>query len=179
MLKEVPLTPEQRKFAADHHNLIYSFLNEHHLPENDYYDIVVFGYLKAVRDYFSRDDLKEYSFGTIAWKAMYRCLSNHYKAQRSQKRNAEVVSIHISLYGDGLPLEQTIPAPDTLMERLEAELFWHELAGRISRQQLDAIHMKSCGYGVRDIAHKQNTTIKRVRELLDEARDALAGLCYE
>lgn len=179
MLKEVPLTSEQRKFAADHHNLIYSFLNDNRLSEDDYYDVVVFGYLKAIRDYFLRKDLQEYSFGTIAWRAMRQSLSNHYKAQKRQKRNAEVVSIHISLYGDGLPLEQTIPAPDTLMEHLEAELFLHELAGRVSRQQLDAIHMKSCGYGVRDIARSQNTTIKRVRELLEEARGALADLCYE
>lgn len=179
MLKEVPLTPEQREFAADHHNLIYSFLNDHRLPEDDYYDVVVFGYLKAVRDYFSRKGLQEYSFGTIAWNAMRQSLSNHFKAQKRQMRNAEVVSIHISLYEDGLPLEQTIPAPDTLMEHLESELLLHELAGRISRQQLDAVHMKSCGYGVRDIAHKQNTTIRRVRELLDEARGALVELCYE
>lgn len=179
MLKEVPLTPEQNKFAADHHNLIYSFLNDHRLPEDDFYDIVVFGFLRAVRRFFTEPALQKFSFATIAWSCMESDLTNHYKAQKRQKRNAEVVSIHISLYGDGLPLEQTIPAPDMLMEHLEAELFLHELAGRVSRQQLDAIHMKSCGYGVRDIARRQNTTIKRVRELLEEARGALAELCYE
>lgn len=179
MLKEVPLTPEQRKFAADHHNLIYSFLNDRRLPEDDYYDVVVFGYLKAVTEYFTKAGANRFSFATIARRKMQCALLDYYRSLYCQKRNAEVVSIHISLYGDGLPLEQTIPAPDTLMEHLEAELFLHELAGRVSRQQLDAIHMKSCGYGVRDIARSQNTTIKRVRELLEEARGALADLCYE
>jgi hypothetical protein len=179
MLKEVPLSSEERKFATEHHNLIYAFLNENRLPEDEYYDVIVFGYLKAVRDYFMRSDLRDYSFGTIAWKAMYRSLSNHYKSQNCQKRNAEVVSIHISLYDGGLPLEQTIASPDSLMEQFEMDLLLHDLAKRVSRQQLDAVRMKTDGYGVRDIAHRQRTTIKRVRELLEDAHSALLELCYE
>ena len=46
MLCEVPLTKEQQAFAAEHHGLVYKFLNDNHLP-----DVVIFPYLKAVRDY--------------------------------------------------------------------------------------------------------------------------------
>ena len=49
----VPLTKEQQTFATAHHNLVYKFLNENRLPEDEFYDVVIFGYLKAVRDYFS------------------------------------------------------------------------------------------------------------------------------
>ena len=34
MLCEVPLTKEQQDFAAEHHGLVYKFLNDNHLPEN-------------------------------------------------------------------------------------------------------------------------------------------------
>ncbi|WP_444643154.1 sigma-70 family RNA polymerase sigma factor [Caproiciproducens sp. R1] len=178
MLKEVPLTSEQRKFATKHHNLIYSFLNENHLPEDEYYDVVVFGYLRAVRRYFAEDNLKSFSFTTIAWSCMRCDLMNYYKTQNCQKRNAEIVSIHVSLYDGDLPLEQTISAPDTLMQQFETELLLHDLAKRVSLQQMD-VRMKSNGYGVRDIARSQKTTIKQVRELLENAHSALLELCCE
>lgn len=81
MLCEVPLTKEQQEFAAEHHGLVYKFLNDNHLPDDEFYDVVIFGYLKAVRDYFSREVLRQYSFATIAWRAMSRNLSNHFKTQ--------------------------------------------------------------------------------------------------
>ena len=46
MLCEVPLTKEQQAFATDHHGLVYKFLNENHLPEDEFYDVVVFAYLR-------------------------------------------------------------------------------------------------------------------------------------
>lgn len=49
MLCEVPLTKEQQDFAAEHHGLVYKFLNDNHLPENEFYDVVIFGYLKCRR----------------------------------------------------------------------------------------------------------------------------------
>ena len=38
MLCEVPLTKEQQEFAAEHHGLVYRFLNDNHLPEDEFYD---------------------------------------------------------------------------------------------------------------------------------------------
>ena len=50
---EVPLTPEQCLFASEHHSLVYKFLNENHLPIDEFYDVVIFGYLRAVSRYFN------------------------------------------------------------------------------------------------------------------------------
>ena len=35
MLCEVPLTKEQQEFAAEHHGLVYKFLNDNHLSEDE------------------------------------------------------------------------------------------------------------------------------------------------
>lgn len=43
-----PLTRKQQKFAEENHNLVYSFLNKKKLNESVFYDVVIFGYLKAV-----------------------------------------------------------------------------------------------------------------------------------
>ena len=66
MLCEVPLTKEQQAFATAHHSLVYKFLNENRLPEDEFYDVVIFGYLKAVRDYFSDLTAQQFTFSTIA-----------------------------------------------------------------------------------------------------------------
>ena len=97
-MSDIPLTPEQGTFAAENHGLVLKFLNENHLPEDEYYDIVVFGYLQAVKDYFCRPDMSQYSFSTIAWKEMRGAISNHNRMQAQKKRKADVISIHSGLY---------------------------------------------------------------------------------
>ena len=44
MLCEVPLTKEQQAFATAHHGLVYKFLNENRLPEDEFYDVVTVSY---------------------------------------------------------------------------------------------------------------------------------------
>lgn len=178
-MSDIPLTPEQRLFAAENHDLVYAFLKEKNLPESDFYDIVIFGFLRAVRRYFTETALREYKFSTIAWNCMYVDLCNHFKAQHRQKRTATVISIHVPRYDDGLPLEETIESPDELMRQLETRLLLHDLAGRVSRQQMDMVRLRGSGYSDRDIARKHNVSMDQVRKLLNEVRLTLKALCYE
>lgn len=177
-MSDIPLTPEQRLFAAEHHGVVYAFLNDKHLPENEFYDVVIFGYLNAVHDYLTRKDLQNYSFSTIAWRDMSRSLSNYYRDQHRQKRTATVISIHISRSDNGLPLEETIGSPDELMQQLETRLLLHDLANQVSRQQMDMVRLRTSGYSDRDIARKHNISRDQVRKLLNEVRSALEAICY-
>ena len=56
---EIPLTLEQKIFATQNHDLIFKFLNEKHLSEDEFYDIVVFGYLRSVQRFFSEPNLQQ------------------------------------------------------------------------------------------------------------------------
>lgn len=178
-MSEVPLTKEQRDFATKWHNLIYAFLNDKNLSERDYYDIVVFGYLRAVKRYFTEPELQKYSFSTIAWKAMECDLCNHRKMLARQKRNAYIISIHAcDEYGDAHTLEEVLPAPDKVMAQLETELLLHDLAAMASHQQMSVVRMRSEGYNMREIAKKESIPMKRVHELLDEIRVLIDEVCY-
>ena len=42
------LTEEKSAFAAENHGLVYSFLKERGLPEDEYYDTVIFAFLDCV-----------------------------------------------------------------------------------------------------------------------------------
>ena len=96
MLCEVPLTKEQQEFAAEHHGLVYKFLNDNHLSEDEFYDVVIFPYLTAVRDYCNSSSAQKYSFSTIAMRQMKFRLCDYFRAQERHKRNAEILSIHLS-----------------------------------------------------------------------------------
>lgn len=178
MKSEIPLTPEQRLFAEEHHDLVYKFLRKKQLPIDEFYDVVIFGYLRAVYRFLTLPELQKYSFKTVAWKGMEGELCNHNRICKSRKRNAFVVSLYMPVYEDGLPLEETIPAPNPYMRQLEEQLLLHDLAKRVSRQQMNIVRMKTCGYNDRDIARRQNTTTEHVQMLLKEVRRVLLDLCY-
>lgn len=175
-MNDVPLTKEQRDFATKWHNLIYTYLHSKELPEEDYYDIVVFGFLRAVRRYFTEPELQKYSFSTIAWQAMECDLTNYYKRQFRKKRYANVVSLYS--YDGPLTLEEVLPSPDRVMAQLETELLLHDLAATATRQQMAVVRMRSAGYNVREIAKKESIPMKRVQELLEELRGLLEAVCY-
>ena len=74
-MHDIPLNDTQRIFADKNHNLVYKFLHEKNLPASEYYDIVIFGYLRAVQRYLTDPNLAGYSFATVAWRAMEAKLS--------------------------------------------------------------------------------------------------------
>lgn len=69
-MHDIPLNDTQRFFAEKNHNLVYKFLHEKNLPASEYYDIIIFGYLRAVQRYLTDPNLAGYSFATVAWRAM-------------------------------------------------------------------------------------------------------------
>ena len=40
---EIPLTEQQKDFAAANHGLVHAFLNAYGLNEDEFYDVVIFG----------------------------------------------------------------------------------------------------------------------------------------
>ena len=180
-MNEIALTVEQQKFAADHHGLVYSFLNSRRLSEDDFYDIVVFGYLRAVKRYSDEPKARQYAFSTIAWREMVQSLSNYYKSLTRQKRQAYVISLDSVVYRDeeALLRYDVLSASDPLMADLETELLMLELASRVSKREMDIICMKADGYGIRAIAKTKKMSMKGVTELLASLRDTVLAVCYE
>lgn len=95
-----PLNDEERHFAELNHNLVFAFLNKQNLPEYDWYDVVVLGYLHAVKRWFAKTDLHKYSFSTIAHRAMWSSVINEFRKQK-----------HRPEYG-AVSLDEVIPETD-------------------------------------------------------------------
>lgn len=83
-----PMTDEERDFAAQYHDLVYKFLRARRLPEDEYYDVVIFGYLDAVQTNFRNPVAPELqNFPALAYTCMeYKVLADWQRKQRLKRR---------------------------------------------------------------------------------------------
>lgn len=174
-----PLTKEQQRFAEKNHHLVYAFLNEKELPESVFYDVVIFGYLKAVQEYCEVPSLHRFKFSTLAWKRMRSSLSNYYKYLSRPKRNAPVVSFD-ELIGseDGLRWEDVISCQDEMMLRFETELLLHALASRLPHREMRIIRMKVRGDRMHDIAKEERMTFRQINKALENSYPTVISVLW-
>ena len=163
-----PLTGEQKHLAELNHDLVYKFLNENNLPESEYYDVVIFGYLCAAQEYCENSKLEKYSFTTVAWKRMRRELSNHLKYLDRKKRDCPTVSLSDLLGNtdDSLQVEDILSLESKLLEELKLNIMLHTRAANVTKKQMRIIRMKLEGYRMHDIAKAEKMTFQDINKML-------------
>lgn len=148
----LPLTSEQQELAARYHQTIFSYLYSKRLDASEWYDVAVFGYLRAVRLYTVRTELQKYSFTTIASKSMSSEIDNE---RKKQKRRIRSLSLDADLTEDGLSLYDLIGDPASLPFRNEDNVVaaqYMPLLEILTEQQLEVLTMKAQGYTYKEIA---------------------------
>ena len=163
-----PLTGEQKHLAELNHDLVYKFLNENNLPESEYYDVVIFGYLCAAQEYCEKPKLQKYSFSTVAWQKMSCYVKNHKKYLAREKRDCPTVSLSDLLGNteDSLQVEDILSLESKLLEELKLNLMLHTLAANVTKKQMRIIRMKLEGYRMHDIAKAEKMTFQDINKML-------------
>ena len=159
------LTEQESAFAAEHHSLIYRYLNKRNLPEDEYYDIVVFGYLNGVRKHFRREDLKQYSFTTIAWSAMNSSYANYERSKSRQKNNAQILSIH-EPYHSAYALEEMIADAKDYAEETISAIALKETLQSFEQTERDILKLLMEGYRKAEIRRTLGLTAKVLNEAI-------------
>lgn len=77
------MTEEQRRLAEENHNLIYGFLNEYKLDDEDFYDLASIGLCKAAIKY---DNNRKEKFSTFAYVCMNNEVKRYYRDYESAKK---------------------------------------------------------------------------------------------
>ena len=100
-----PLTPEEQQFAADNHGCLQWAIRNQRL-DSELTDIAALGYIHAVKKWFARPDLHQWSFRTI----VNQTVRSHVGAERrKQKSRIEVISLDAEVPGtDGLTYGDTV-----------------------------------------------------------------------
>ncbi len=156
------LTESQREFAAEQHELVISFLRRRGLEMNEFYDVVIFGYLGAVQQYDQRPELRQYTFRTIANKRMHAALWNYYRSLYAAKRGERPLSLDAPC-ADGTVLSETVASPTaSVIEYAEIRESWGEIKKYATPKQLRALHMRADGYRGTEIGKVLNISPKTV-----------------
>ena len=87
-----PMTQEEREFAEQKHDLVIDFLRYRRLPMDDFYDIVIFGYLSAVQQYF-RKPPAGVEFKAMSFRAMKDSVLRNSEYHARAKRSGITVSL--------------------------------------------------------------------------------------
>lgn len=110
------LTPAEAAFAAENCGIIQTYLESKGLPEDEYYDVIVFGFLKSVRQYMTDMRTEETEFEPLSLRAMDECLENYLSLQDGR---ADILSIHDVCENSLMLEEQLSGAADTAKEAID------------------------------------------------------------
>lgn len=168
-----PMTQKQRDYAERYHNLVYTFLNTRRLKDEDYYDVVIFGYMKAVQQYIDDPKLQQtYSFTTIAFRKMDDSLGAYRRSENRLKRKAEVLSLDTPLEGtENMYFSDIIPSQETSPEeQAEARIICIDILLRVTAKQREALKAQAAGYTSREAAERLGTTKTAIGNRLTKVR---------
>ena len=137
-----PMTQDEREFAEQNHDLVMDFLRCKRLPMDDFYDIVIFGYLSAVQQYFRNPPLNV-KFKAMAFRAMKDSVLRESEYHACAKRCGFTVSLD----------EVTIRDPKQDMERqIEGKALLEQVANVATPTEARIIHLLIEGFVLRDAA---------------------------
>lgn len=101
-----PLSSIERAVSQQNYWVVEKFLRVNKLPFDEWFDVVVFRYLRAVELWFDRPDLYQYEFSTIAWNNMRSAV---YNERMKLGRRIKTVSLSEIVPGtDGLTLNDIV-----------------------------------------------------------------------
>ena len=139
-----PMTQEEREFAEQKHDLVIDFLHRKHLSMDDYYDIVIFGYLSAVQQYF-RNPPAGVEFEAMAVRAMKDSILRDGEYHSRAKRSGVTVGL------DDAGRTLTDPRQDT-ERKVEGKALLDQVVTVATPKEAKIIHLLMDGFVLREAA---------------------------
>lgn len=142
-----PLTATEKRLAEENHNLVYSFLHQNNYSIEEYYNIVIFGYLKAVQAWCRIGEKREkYCLSTLTWLYMRAEVGNHIRTGNYQCRKPTKDTISFDAeYAETENLYNTVGGKSAEDDVLEEELL-NDIMENLSEIQQKIAQLKISGY---------------------------------
>lgn len=136
--------------------------------------MVILAYLKAVRRYWTEEDLRKYRFSTIAWGAMRSSVGNYRKTLNRKKRQGTVISLD-QKYAGSSAAEKLVDPVDWI-GKLEKRMLLLDCARKLTKEQREILFLKGKGYHLKEIAEMQKRAPSRIRKDVEQIRKVLRPL---
>jgi RNA polymerase sigma-70 factor (ECF subfamily) len=151
------LSPMERQFADDNYNLIIEFLRKEHLNAEEFFDVVVFGYLLSIQIYLNDTELQgKCNFAACSYMYMKRAIYRHFREWKAKKRCSEA-GANMSME----ELEFYIGNTENV-SFLEYEEIIKEIETILTEEQKEIFHGKLEGYSLKKVAEISGISAKRV-----------------
>lgn len=174
-----PLNDQERIFAEEHEGVIHWYLNLRRLDYDTYYDAAVFGYLRAVKNYLTRPELRQYSFATIATWTMRSAIEHYMRYCGRLKRKAVVYCLD-DAFDDGLTLNEKIGLPDPdVCAAMDNVNLLREIRAQVSDDEWDIFEKKAVGYQHKVIASERGISIPALQNRLYKLRQRIRPMFEE
>ncbi len=103
---KAPMTLEEQEFAIQNHYLVGKYLKIRKLPFDEWYDVVIFRYMRSVKRWFAFPELHKHKFEIIAFYAMRSAIGGELA---KQGRRIQTVSLDENIPGtDGMTYADTV-----------------------------------------------------------------------
>ena len=176
-MKLEPLTPEEQAYAADHYTVVSRFLSVHRLPEAEWFDVVVFGYLEAVQKHFRKPCPPEkQGFISLAWLCMNSCLCQDWIMRNRIKRRPDYYSISLDRpieldNQNQLSLYEILPDPGcNVAKQVENEDVIYQAFHLANEKERMVFSLKQSGYSCNEISELLGIPVRTVWNRLRDFR---------
>ena len=181
MSKIEPLTVKEREMVEQYHYLVADFLQRKRLAPNQYYDIVIFGYLQAIqRECRNPSPTHQKNIYGLIEVCMNRAVLQEWRCQYQIKRTGD--RKHLSLdripaHTDDDELSLYAVIADT-QQNTETQVEARDLTERIraiaTPREREALDLVCLGYETREVAQKlgiaRNTASRTLYNLRVKAK---------
>lgn len=136
------LNSEQRRMVEENHNLIYQYLIDNKLPQNDYYDIAALALCNAAINY---DSSKNIAFSTYVYKTIGNTIKNYKTHDKRHTVDAISYNITSTVYGEGTDVEhlETFESRDNVEEENVTKAFFQWFIEYMSLRELQIMYYKT------------------------------------
>ncbi len=159
-----PLTPTERKFAEENHQLIEDFLKRSRLDIEEFYDVVVLDFLLAVEVYLNDAKLRERCpFEAVSYMYMRRAVYVHFRKQRASKRSSGLgVDVGFADVQNVSGISKGMNCNEENFHMLEYKEIVRKILDDLTGEQQRIFLDRLEGYTLKDIAESMGINSKRV-----------------
>lgn len=158
------LTKEKSAFAAENHGLVYSFLTERQLPEDEYYDTVIFAFLDCVIKDTDGD------FKSRAYAAMDKAAA---LADRKKEKNVISLFCNDDYYRT---VEETLAAETDETTALLERIRLSELLSSFENNEREIVALLLAGFEPAEISFRLKKTYCEFEDIMNNIRTKAAIL---
>lgn len=180
-----PLTEEERVFSAnlENYDWLFKYMSINKLDQEEWYDILILHYLRAVKKYLNIPHLQQYEFSTILFRTLDNARINYFRDMNREKRMPSGGIVSLDWEEDSMNGKRTAPmAWIDLKQSVEKTVMYHEMISEILSNlndvQAEIFKMTMEEYNREEIKRylgiKKGTFCNRMREIKHVVIDYLS-----